>query len=133
MDVPGHSSLGHLVFMLLTALASGPCFPSSIASLAREPRIQGLPLKPHPLSRTLISLGQELRAWLAEEEPRSLLGAPSLSGLGSVGLQRIQLPHFPLSTAQTTRWPLSHLWGQGLPTVSRRCLGKVNPGFFRTP
>lgn len=47
MDVLGHSSLGHLVLMLLTALASGPRFASNIARLpGRAPNPRGLPFKP---------------------------------------------------------------------------------------
>lgn len=62
----------------------------------------------------------------------SLLGAPSLSGLGQAGLQMIQLPCSAVSTARTTHWLLSHPQGQGIPTVPRRCLGELNPGSVRT-
>lgn len=88
MDVPGHTVLG----AACSSCSSQSCLPSSISSLAREPRICRACCPSHPLNRALISLGQELGAWPAEEKPMSLLGAPSLSGLGQAGLQMIQLP-----------------------------------------
>lgn len=115
-----------------SSCSSQPCFPSNISSLAREPLIRGACHPSLSLNRVLISLDQELlRAWPAEEKPMSLLGAPSLSGLGRAELQMIQLPCPAASSAQTTHWLLSHPWGQGLPTVPR-CLGKLNPGSVRT-
>lgn len=122
----------HSSWATCSSCSSQPCFPSNISSLAREPLIHGACHPSHSLNRVLMSLDQELlRAWPAEEKPMSLLGAPSLSGLGQAELQMIQLPCPAASTAQTTHWLPSRPWGQGLPTVPR-CLGKLNPGSVRT-